>query len=30
MSMPTDNGKDYFIKDFYKRTIELVSAYRGE
>lgn len=30
MSMPTDNGKDYFIKDFYKRTVDILTSYKGE
>lgn len=30
MSMPTDNGKDYFVKDFYKRTLKLLTSYDGE
>lgn len=30
MSMPTDNGKDFFIYDFYKRTLQLLNDYRGE
>lgn len=30
MSMPTDNGKDYFVKDFYQRTLQIVNLYKGE
>ena len=30
MSMPTDNGKDYFIKDFYKRTLSLLNNSQSE
>lgn len=30
MSMPTDNGKDYFVKDFYQRTLKIVKCYQGE
>lgn len=30
MSMPTDNGKDYFVKDFYQRTLQIVNSYNGE
>lgn len=26
MSMPTDNGKAYFVKDFYKRTLDLLNS----
>lgn len=24
MAMPTDNGKDYFVNEFYKRTIQIL------
>ena len=30
MAMPTDNGKDYFIKDFYKRTLKLLNSMQSE
>lgn len=30
MSMPIDNGKDYFVKDFYQRTLQIVNCYKGE
>ena len=30
MSMPTDNGKDYFVKDFYKRTLKVLCSTQSE
>lgn len=30
MAMPTDNGKDYFVNDFYKRTLRILTDYLGE
>ena len=30
MAMPTNNGEDYFVKDFYKRTLRLISATQSE
>lgn len=30
MPMPTDNGKDYFVKDFYKRTLKLLNSTQSE
>lgn len=30
MAMPTDNGKDYFVKDFYARTLKVLAGYDGE
>lgn len=30
MSMPTDNGKEYFVKDFYKRTLSLLNSTASE
>ena len=30
MSMPTDNGKEFFVKDFYRRTLMNLERYNGE
>lgn len=30
MSMPTDNGKEYFVNDFYKRTLNILRSTRSE
>lgn len=30
MAMPTDNGKDYFVKDFYERTLKILTDYSGK
>ena len=30
MSMPIDNGKEYFVKDFYKRTLKLLNGTQSE
>lgn len=30
MSMPTDNGKEYFVKDFYKRTLNVLRSTQCE
>ena len=30
MSMPIDNGKEYFVKDFYKRTLNILRSTQCE
>ncbi len=30
MSMPTDNSKEYFVKDFYKRTLNILRSTQCE
>ena len=30
MAMSTDNGKDYFVKDFYKRTLKVLCNTESE
>lgn len=30
MSMPTDNGRDFFVNDFYRRTLQILNAYEGK
>lgn len=30
MAMPIDNSKDFFVKEFYERTLKILNKYDGE